>query len=263
MTCDLTFKHYREILESLMRQGYAIASFDTFVEKRGSSKIVVLRHDVDSLPDKSLKCAEIENHLGIRSTYFIRSYATSYQLNDSAIIEMIDSIKKAGHEIGLHYETGNLMKNNADDPETLFIKEKKLLEEVCGFNVISAASHSDKSLRRWMRSPKAKISKGWISQIKRRFPHKTKSFIKSVITGLEVRGIRTPLYSAIRAIKDDLFQVVDKEKVGIVYQSWDDNLCRGFVHAMEGRAVWKPCCPCQLIGKYKKLMITTHPEHWS
>ena len=49
-------------------------------------RFVILRHDVDKLPEKSLKTAKIEHDLGIESTYYFRNVPKSF---DEIIIKQI------------------------------------------------------------------------------------------------------------------------------------------------------------------------------
>jgi hypothetical protein len=56
-----------------------------------------LRHDVDRLPQNSLRTAQIETQLNLKATYFFRVVPESY---DEEIIKEIHSL---GHEIGYHY----------------------------------------------------------------------------------------------------------------------------------------------------------------
>jgi hypothetical protein len=60
--------------------------------------LILLRHDVDLLPQNSLATAKLEHSLGIRGTYYFRIVPQS--LNP----EIIREIASLGHEIGYHYE---------------------------------------------------------------------------------------------------------------------------------------------------------------
>jgi hypothetical protein len=71
-------------------------------------KKLLVRHDVDDLPMKALKMAEVENAMGIRSSYFFRDVRSTFKPN---IIKQISSL---GHEIGLHYESFSRYKGHPD-----------------------------------------------------------------------------------------------------------------------------------------------------
>jgi hypothetical protein len=80
--------------------------------------LILLRHDVDLLPQNSLATAKLEHSLGIRGTYYFRIVPQS--LNP----EIIREIASLGHEIGYHYEDldlahKKLKKYNPTPPESL------------------------------------------------------------------------------------------------------------------------------------------------
>jgi hypothetical protein len=71
-----------------------------------ASNFLLLRHDVDLLPQNSLLTARLEHSLGIRGTYYFRIVPQSF--NPSTIKE----IASLGHEIGYHYEDLDLAQKN-------------------------------------------------------------------------------------------------------------------------------------------------------
>ena len=115
---DFTLKKYTKLLNVLQRRGYFIFSFEQFV-KNPKNKIIVLRHDVDRLPDNSLKTARIEHDLGIKGTYYFRAVSESYDEN------IIKQIVDLGHEIGYHYEN---LSGTMNDDWRLLNKKKGRLE---------------------------------------------------------------------------------------------------------------------------------------
>ncbi len=75
------------------------------------SKTIILRHDVDKLPQNSLRFAQIQHELGIKGTYFFRivpeSPPASHGWKSGRAgfhSEIIGQIANLGHEIGYHYE---------------------------------------------------------------------------------------------------------------------------------------------------------------
>ena len=102
---DFTVSTYKKLLESLISAGYSFVPFKDYIlskEYPNSKSIIILRHDVDRLPQNSLRTALIENSLGIKGTYYFRIVPESY--NE----EIIREISKLGHEIGYHYEDVDL-----------------------------------------------------------------------------------------------------------------------------------------------------------
>ena len=80
---DFTLNKYTQLLNALKQSGI---SFD-------------LRHDVDLLPENSLRIAQIESGMGLSATYYFRIVPESY--NE----EIIREIANLGHTIGYHYES--------------------------------------------------------------------------------------------------------------------------------------------------------------
>ncbi len=102
---DFTIKKYIQLLKALQQQGFFFQTFENFLQKQ-KIKSIVLRHDVDRLPENSLKIAQIENKLGIKGSYYFRVVPESWNEN------IIKEISNLGHEIGYHYENLTTCKGN-------------------------------------------------------------------------------------------------------------------------------------------------------
>ena len=94
---DFTLKVYRRLLQALIDAGYAFQTFAEFVVSP-QSRAVVLRHDVDRLPERSLVFARLQAEHQVRGSYYFRIVPASF---DEGIIRAIAGL---GHEIGYHYE---------------------------------------------------------------------------------------------------------------------------------------------------------------
>lgn len=111
---DFSLDIYRELLETLQRQGYQLIGYADYLKlkvesrKTKGEKFVILRHDVDAKPLNSLKTAQIEHSLGAKATYYFRAGKES---NNPTVIK---AIAKLGHEIGYHYEDLSLCDGDAD-----------------------------------------------------------------------------------------------------------------------------------------------------
>ena len=102
---DFSLDIYRELLESLQKQGYLLISYSDYCHQMANDKsqianhkFVILRHDVDARPENSLRTAQIEHSVGAKATYYFRVGSES---NNP---EVIRAIVRLGHEIGYHYE---------------------------------------------------------------------------------------------------------------------------------------------------------------
>lgn len=81
---DFTINKYCQLLQALKAYGL---------------KSLVLRHDVDLLPENSLRTARLEASMGMMGVYYFRAVQESW---DEKIIQEIAAL---GHEVGYHYES--------------------------------------------------------------------------------------------------------------------------------------------------------------
>lgn len=94
---DFTLNKYNELLASLCKGDYTFQTFGAFISSP-EKNAVILRHDVDLLPQNSLAFAKIQAKLGVSGTYYFRAVPESW---DEMVIK---EIRDLGHEIGYHYE---------------------------------------------------------------------------------------------------------------------------------------------------------------
>ena len=117
---DFTLKAYNRLLNVLQSQRYSFQTVAHFSEIR-NRKSIILRHDVDRLPENSLKIAQLEKKLGIGASYYFRAVPESW--NEGIILE----IASLGHEVGYHYESLTTCWGNV---EKAFIDFKRNLEKL-------------------------------------------------------------------------------------------------------------------------------------
>ena len=103
---DFTINIYRNLLESLKTKFFNFLPFSNYSEKLVTleDSSIILRHDVDLMPENSLLTAELEESLGIRGTYYFRIIPETFKP------DIIQEISALGHEIGYHYEDMDLVK---------------------------------------------------------------------------------------------------------------------------------------------------------
>ncbi|MGK0447982.1 MAG: hypothetical protein ACJA2M_001762 [Polaribacter sp.] len=104
---DFTIIKYRQLLNSLQQQSVCFQTFDEFIQEP-KQNLIILRHDVDLLPQNSLRFAKIQAELGIKGSYYFRAVPESWAEN------IIKEIANLGHEVGYHYETMDTAKGNVD-----------------------------------------------------------------------------------------------------------------------------------------------------
>ena len=128
---DFTLTTYRQLLSSLILKPYTLISFKDFIVSKSKfykEPLVIIRHDVERIPQNALNIAEIEYSMGIRTSYYFRID------NNSFAPTIINKIAQLGHEIGYHY----------DDIETAFwaIKRKYLRQKIEEVQLINVAYES-------------------------------------------------------------------------------------------------------------------------
>ncbi|MGK7393547.1 MAG: hypothetical protein ACNS62_03205 [Candidatus Cyclobacteriaceae bacterium M3_2C_046] len=107
MKRDFTLKLYYEFLETALSADYYLTSFEDFITNgHEAEKIMILRHDVDKLPQNALATARIQAELGVKGSYYFRIVPASYKPH------YIEKIRDLGHEIGYHYEDVALNQGN-------------------------------------------------------------------------------------------------------------------------------------------------------
>lgn len=94
---DFTLNTYARLLDAIEQAGYECVPFNVFLQQ-SPPRAVVLRHDVDRMPDNSLMFAQMQHKRGIRGTYYFRAVPASWNER------IIRDIAGMGHEIGYHYE---------------------------------------------------------------------------------------------------------------------------------------------------------------
>lgn len=126
---DFTVKQYRKLLTTLKNQEYDFQTFEEYIASP-KDRMIILRHDVDLLPNNSLNFAEIQHELGIRGTYYFRAVPESW---DEVVIKKIAAM---GHEIGYHYECLTTCKGDMTKGIQDFEKNLKLLRELAPVSTI-------------------------------------------------------------------------------------------------------------------------------
>lgn len=117
MERDFTLRTYRELILTYQEEGYLPISLERYFEKGlPQDRTLLLRHDVDRAPERSLKMARLEHELGIRGTYYFRSVQSSFNPR------IIRAISELGHEIGYHYEDLALWQGDMDRAVDAFRK---------------------------------------------------------------------------------------------------------------------------------------------
>jgi hypothetical protein len=141
MKCGFSFQHYCEIVAEAVGLGYRFVRFCDLEAGQANGRVLLMRHDIDFLPQNALRFAQIEAGFGVRATYFVRLHAQQYNPFNLQTYRILKTIRDHGHEIGLHYEPefAGLV---GEDPLEMVRREKQILEQMLEIEVVSAAAHN-------------------------------------------------------------------------------------------------------------------------
>ncbi len=117
---DFTHNIYRELLETLKEQNNQFITVEEYFSSiyDDSKPFIMIRHDVDRYPNRSLEMAKLEKSMGVKATYYFRTIPQTLKP------DIIKAIADLGHEIGYHYES--LAETNGDYKKAIEDFEKNL-----------------------------------------------------------------------------------------------------------------------------------------
>lgn len=134
--------YYSSVIAAAKKVGYiflTMAEYYSLDKSARTEKIALLRHDVDSKPNRSKIFMQIERDLGVRSTFFVLLHDINYNALSVRNLRLFSVAEAEGFEIGLHtnfVETSALL---GHDPDKLFEAEVNILRSY--FNVRGVACH--------------------------------------------------------------------------------------------------------------------------
>lgn len=231
---DFTLKIYKSLLTTLKDSGYHFITFEEYIREYQSTDIplIILRHDVDLLPQNSLKTAQMEHSLGIKGSYYFRIVPESFDR------EIIKQIAQLGHEVGYHYETMDTSRGNVDSAYEEFVKNLETIRKLVPVSTI--CMHG---------SPRSKYDNRdiWKKYDYRKldligepyFDMDFNRFFYLTDTGRRWDGWRV-------SVRDRMPQQEEWVKKGLVYHSTYDII----------KAAQAGTLP-------KQIMITVHPQRWT
>jgi hypothetical protein len=131
LNMDFTLGKYRELCATIVESKYTALTFNQYFSLNNiPGKIIMLRHDVDRKPEKALKMAELENSLGIISTYYFRMKEDVFKP------AIINKIADMGHEIGYHYEVLDKTEGDLEKAIRIFEEELNEFRKICDVKTI-------------------------------------------------------------------------------------------------------------------------------
>ena len=112
---DFNLKILKDMILSIVETKYSFIKYEDSILANNNEtalsalQIIILRHDVDLLPENAIKTAKLEHSLGIQGTYYFRIIAETFRP------DILREIANMGHEIGYHYEDMDLVRAESLD----------------------------------------------------------------------------------------------------------------------------------------------------
>lgn len=133
-----TYDFYKKLLYLLMGNEYQVQNYHTYKECK---KCVILRHDIDNSLDAAVRLGEIEQKLGITSTYFVLLRTDFYNPASQHSLEKLHHLQKMGHEIGLHFDEKAYPEGGQEDTVARILQERDILSAILGTPVTTVSMH--------------------------------------------------------------------------------------------------------------------------
>lgn len=135
------YKKWKNFCSRLQKDGFT--SIPLKEVQKSTGKYISFKHDVETKVKKAYKIAKIENEYGHRGSYYVQAYL----LNDKNNVDLLNKIKKLGHEITYHHD---VMDSNKGIIDKAIIEFKNNVElfNICGFNVETVCQHGNPVIER-------------------------------------------------------------------------------------------------------------------
>lgn len=85
--------------------------------------------------------AQLENALGVKSTYFVLLTSEFYNVAAKKNRELLKKIYSLGHEIGLHFDEAGYENSSIDTLVAMALKEREILQNLLGISIIAISMH--------------------------------------------------------------------------------------------------------------------------
>jgi len=240
---DFTIQKYKELLITLKDAGYSFQTFEEFV-KEPNAIAIILRHDVDLLPQNSLRFAKIQAEYGIKGSYYFRAVPGSW---DERIIKEIADL---GHEVGYHYENMDTCRGNVDkawDDFRYNLDKLRMLVDVKTICMHGSPRSKFDNKDLWKKYDYRSL--GIIGE-----PYYDIDFNKVFYltdTGRRWDGWKT-------SVRDKVPQQEEWIKQGLVFHSTQD-----IINAFnEGRSLSLPDRQTGSVEVPNQIIFTMHPQRW-
>lgn len=129
-------------LEKFLRFANKIAPIVPMREATKKKKVIILRQDVDLDFQPSYDVYKIQKKIGITSTFFVLTTASTYNILSHSIRKMLKEMIKDGFEIGLHFDPTIYGNISSGDLQKQVEYECEMLERIIKKPIISISLHN-------------------------------------------------------------------------------------------------------------------------
>lgn len=135
-TIPFSYKGFENLVNALRDANYTFVDYHTF---ENYPRCVIMRHDIDNSIEKAVKLAELEESLGVKSTYYTLVTSDFYNPVSKNNLDGLRRILELGHEIGLHFD--EMAYDRLDDIVGAVTKEARLLSDILNIPITTVSMH--------------------------------------------------------------------------------------------------------------------------
>ena len=133
-----SYKEYVSIIENIINN-YNVVDYTDVNENTKS--FAIIRHDIEFSLSRALKLAQIDNELGVTSSFFVQLRNNCYNTLSKENLSIINQISKLGHYIGAHINTSNLMSLDNKELTKFILQDITTLQEYTGLKIDRFSFH--------------------------------------------------------------------------------------------------------------------------
>lgn len=133
-----TYESYRKLIDLLRLNGYFFVDYESY---KKYDKCVIMRHDIDTSPEKALRLAKLEAEEGISSTYFALLSSQFYNIAAKETKKILLQISDLGHKIGLHFDEMNYAEFDRDKIESYINNEVWIMNQILPIEIKAVSMH--------------------------------------------------------------------------------------------------------------------------
>ena len=139
---NFTYNEWENFCKELKRNDIISVTAASLLESARNAELlprrfVVIKHDVESFPQKALDIARIESRYGHRSSYYVQP-----SLMVEANVGLFNEIQRLGHEVSYHHSVIDSAQGDIALAIVLYQKDVELFEKY-GFDVKTVCQHGN------------------------------------------------------------------------------------------------------------------------